>query len=136
MGERFGIDDSPVSPQRGGTGKQRPDGEMLDLDRVYAVLGYPRRRMVLDIVTENDPVTTRDLATAIAARENDVPRHAVTDEQRRSVVVALYHVHIPKLADADVLTVEDGFDSIRCGPNADQVLAAAHGLVEQFQSSH
>lgn len=131
MGERYGGEDPATEPPPGGTVDQEGVGGMLDLDRVYAVLNHPRRRLILDIVSGVDLVSIRELAERIAAVENDVALGSVTDEQRRVVGVSLHHVHVPKLTDAGVIRVEDDGDHIRRGPNADQVLAAATALSAQ-----
>lgn len=133
MGEHF-EGDGPERGQRRGELEKRRDGDsLLDLGSVHAVLDHPRRRVVVDVVRDVEVVTMRDLAAQIAARENAVPPSDVSDDRRRSVAIALHHVHVPKLVDAGVVTVGAGMDRIRPGPNADQVLAALGGLYDEFE---
>lgn len=67
----------------------------LEADRRYRILADERRRAVLDIVESSEAaVSVRDLAAAVADR---------TGAPRESVVIDLHHVHLPMLADFDVL---------------------------------
>lgn len=127
-----GSDDPAMGPRTGGIERPRQE-DVLDLEHVYAVLDHPRRRRLLQLVDEFDTATTRDLANHIAAMENDVSPHEVTESERQAVTVALYHVHIPKLVDAGVIEANDGMDSVSPGPYADQVLAALRGLYAEFE---
>ena len=130
MGDRFDQDPTQ-GPKAGGIERARGEG-MLDLESVYALLDHPRRRLLLELVMDLDAVTTRDLATQIAAHEHDVSPHEVTDAQRHPVRIALYHVHIPKLADGGVIESKNGMDQIAPGPHAEQVLSALRGLYSEF----
>jgi hypothetical protein len=64
----------------------------------------------------------------VAAWENDVPEHEVTDAQQEAVYVSLYHAHVPKLVDEGILTFDEVTETITPAGNAEQVLAALAGV--------
>lgn len=134
MGERSGGDDPAMGPRAGGTVRTETE-EGIDSDCLHAVLDHPRRRLIVDVVTEQGVLTTRDVATQVAAREREIPPHAVTDEQRREVTIALHHVHVPKLADVGILELEEGMEPLRPGPKAEPVMEVLAKLHADLGSS-
>lgn len=68
------------------------------------------------------------MATKIAAWEHHVPEHAVTEDQREEVYVALYHAHVPKLVDEGVITFDEATETITTAEHAEQVLTALEGM--------
>lgn len=121
MGEHFRGDDPAMGRRAGGTATRKTE-EGIDIDCLHAVLDNPRRRLVVDVVTEVGAVTMRDLATQVVARERDVPPHAVTDDQRREVTIALHHVHVPKLADADLVEYDSRSGMLALTPKAESIV--------------
>lgn len=99
-----------------------------DVQAVRAVLERPRRRALLEIVTEHGPVTTRDLTTLIGATLHDVAPSAVTDDQRTHLSILLHHVDVPKLVAVRVLDADEGLDRIRPGPKAELVRSVLRDL--------
>lgn len=68
-------------------------------DAVVASLADPRRRAVLSVLADRDtPLSRAELAREVLARDPDL------DEEE--VRVSLHHVHLPKLADAGVITYD------------------------------
>jgi len=130
MGEPFGGEDPAMGSPDGGI--EATGDATLDRDCIRAVLDDARRRHVLQIVSQLRITTTRDLATQIAAREHEVDPAAVTEAERRDLTIELYHVHLPKLADAGVVTVDRGVERIQPGPNATVALDALRDLSEQL----
>lgn len=120
MGEHFRGDDPSTGPGAGGIGQEAVP--TVDGTAIHAVLDDERRRHTLAVLADRGAVTTTELATAIAAREREIPADAVTDEQRRDLEIALYHVHVPKLAELDVVAVDDDAERVRPGPMAEPVL--------------
>lgn len=131
MGEHFRRDGPRQGPGTGGTTDDEIPGELLDLEGVSAVLDHPRRRRVLGVVEEREAISMRDLAAAVAAREADVPVREVAEDRRRSVAIALHHVHVPKLAEAGVLSVDRDEDRVETGPRLDRVISALGGLCDE-----
>ncbi|WP_459190770.1 DUF7344 domain-containing protein [Halosimplex sp. J119] len=88
------------------TTSDRPTGfanpEDRSTDDVYLLLRSERRRLVLDVLSNEHAATTLDdLAAEVAARESDFD---ADDERAMSrLKTALHHNHLPKLAEADAL---------------------------------
>lgn len=100
-----------------------------ELDEVFAALGHPRRRYLLHALLDGRSEQTLDeLATSITAWEQDEPREAVTAEERDRCRVALYHTHIPKLADAGILDYESDDDVVVRTTNTEQAQAVLTGI--------
>lgn len=78
-----------------------PGWERVDVapDVTFDLLSDSRRRTALWCLLERGgPMTVEDLASAIASDEaDDAAAH------HRRVEIALRHVHLPKLGDADVI---------------------------------
>ena len=84
--------DSPLTP------------DVLSTDDLFGVLSHQRRRCVLRCLGEHQtPLTLADLADEVTAREQEAPLPDVPAEEVKRVYVSLYHTHIPKLADADLV---------------------------------
>lgn len=107
---------------------------ILELDHVFEALAHPRRRYLLYTLQEGTEWTLTELATKLAARENDLAEESVGRDEHSRVYTSLYHAHVPKLVDSDVLTFETGAEIIRPGPNAEQVLAVLEGAGASFDS--
>jgi len=98
------------------------------LTEVYGALANDRRRMMLSILT--DRTTAVDVATlsrTVAAREIGMQVDHVDEEIVEQVRTSMYHVHLPKLANAGIIqhdeeqqTVELVHDGIQQLPLTDQ----------------
>ncbi|WP_323674399.1 hypothetical protein [Halorubellus sp. PRR65] len=76
-------------------------------DELFHVLRNRRRRYAIHHLKRADePVDVGDLATQVAAWENDVPVEAVTSKQRRRVYNALQQTHVPELDDTGLVETE------------------------------
>ncbi|WP_227133838.1 DUF7344 domain-containing protein [Halorubellus salinus] len=86
-----------------------PRGESTEptRDELFHVLRNQRRRFAIHYLKRADaPVDVGDLATQIAAWENDVSTNAVTSKQRRRVYNALQQTHVPELDDVGLVETE------------------------------
>jgi hypothetical protein len=128
-------DDVQSGSESVGVEGQLPPREILELDHVYEALGHSRRRYLCYTLLERTEWSLTDLATKIAAWENDVPERAVTGLQRERVYVSLYHTHVPKLVDDGVVTLEESTETIAPAENATQVLAALEGMGATLDSN-
>lgn len=73
----------------------------LSQDTAFDLLSNARRRLALQYLQEaNGPVSIGELATQVAAMENDIPVEEVDSQQRKRTYVSLYQTHVPKLAKA------------------------------------
>jgi len=69
---------------------------------IYDCLARARRRCILRCLNDAEkPLALADLAAEVANRESQ--RSDVDPETVKDVYLSLYHVHIPKLADADLV---------------------------------
>lgn len=110
--------------------------EILSLDYVYEALAHPRRRYLCYTLCDDIPRSLTDLATKIAAFENDSSEHAITASQRERVYVSLYHTHVPKLAADSVLTFDPEMETIGAAEHTEQVLTALEGMSASLVMAH
>ena len=128
-------DEEATSDVSASPDKQLPPPSILEIEPVYEALGHPRRRYLCYTLLENTEWSMTDLATKIAAWENDVPEHAVTEDQREEVYVSLYHAHVPKLVDEGVITFDESTERITTAEHAEQVLTALEGMGASLDSN-
>ncbi|WP_415382564.1 hypothetical protein [Halosimplex sp. TS25] len=86
------------------------DGTLRHSDKslVYDVLSSTRRRDVVRLLDDADTgLGLRDLAEAVAEREGNADA-----EQIRRIQASLYHVHVPKLADAGIVRYREESDRV------------------------
>ncbi|MFC7143248.1 hypothetical protein ACFQMA_26110 [Halosimplex aquaticum] len=121
--------DASASPET-----QLPPLDILEIEPVYEVLAHSRRRYLCYTLLEDTEWSLTDLATKIAAWENDVPEHTVTEDQREEVYASLYHAHVPKLVDEGVITFDEATETITTARHADQVLTALKGIGASLDS--
>ena len=77
-----------------------------DADDVMKALADRQRRQTLRVLRDADGVVSlADLADEVTRREQAGEGDAPTDRKR--IKLALYHVHLPKLADAGLDTIMD-----------------------------
>jgi hypothetical protein len=104
----------------------------LHLDYLYDALAHPRRRYLCYLLSRDDEWTLADMATAVAAVENDVPASGVTEREYEGVYASLYHAHVPKLVEGGVLTFDPDAEVVGAGERADRVLAALEAIRERL----
>lgn len=77
----------------------------LTEDDHYELLAAEQRRLALDILTEqSSSIELRELATAVAERENG--RDPGRVESVEYIRTQLHHVHLPKMADLGVIAYD------------------------------
>lgn len=87
----------------------------------FRILAEPVRRDVLYYLDEQEmPVSLNRLATRVAAWHTDGDSDAVDDATLTEMRTALYHVHLPKLAEAGHLAWDADTHTVRRGPNDDE----------------
>lgn len=75
----------------------------LSTDARYELLAVERRRIALAVVADSDgPLTLHELASAVAEREADAP----DADDAEAVAISLHHVHLPRIADAGIVTYD------------------------------
>ena len=78
----------------------------LSQDEVYHILSNPRRRFIISHLREKNTVNLQELASSVAAWENETTVDDLTDQQKKRVYVSLYQTHIPKLEDAGIVAYD------------------------------
>ena len=98
----------------GATDQNEEPSSALDLDSAFTALSHPRRIHLVHVLVNATGVTTLpDLSREIASRELGKPAEEVTVGERKRVHLSLYHSHLPKLADLDVIEYDDREDVVR-----------------------
>jgi hypothetical protein len=87
------------------------DANGCSAETIRALSGARRRRIVVTLLERNDPLPVDDLASAVV---DDESGSASTD---REAVVTLYHVDLPVLRAADLVTVDEDEGLVELGPN-------------------
>ncbi len=96
-------------------------GCSFSLDTAFDLLHDRRRRAVLTVLNETDRrLSVTELANKIAIREND-PRDPSAHSE--NVRLSLIHVHLPKLADANVVRYDRERPTVEPGPLFEQTLS-------------
>lgn len=76
---------------------------------IFSLLSNHRRRYAIHICKrEENPVTLGSLAEQIAAWEQDKEVNEITSDERKRVYTSLQQTHLPTLADAGMVTFENG----------------------------
>lgn len=108
-----------------------PDEE-LSQDMLFSLLSNPRRRFVLQYLNRTtNPVTLQDLATEVAAWENETDPESLTDKQQKRLYVSLYQTHIPKLEEAGIIEYDSDSGEITLTDQAGDLNKHLNGDVEE-----
>jgi hypothetical protein len=86
-----------------------PDDVETELakDTLFDLLQNQRRRDALAYLKANDGrATLSEMAEHIAAKENDLPVEGINSKQRKRVYIGLYQCHLPKMANAGVVSYD------------------------------
>lgn len=79
-------------------------GPQSEVDAILVALAHPYRRLLLEYLADADgPATITELAAAVGPdtdADSFVAGHITGID---SVETALYHIHVPKLADVDLV---------------------------------
>jgi hypothetical protein len=88
-----------------------PSPERLDV--LLTVLSEPRRRRVVEYVRDNERATLAELAEFVAERES--PDRPPVER----IELSLYHSHLPRLVEADLLAYDGDRTTVRQGEQFD-----------------
>lgn len=84
-----------------------PTDAHMEFDVLFDLLKNERRRESIAYLKEHDGHSTiSELSEHIAAKENDLPLEAINSRQRKRVYIGLYQCHLPRMADAGVVTFD------------------------------
>ncbi|THE66291.1 hypothetical protein D8Y22_03190 [Salinadaptatus halalkaliphilus] len=83
------------------------------VDEALELLANSRRRRLLEVIrTYNESLTLADAAEEVAVRETGRPVPELSAELVANVYISLYHDHLPRLVDADLLEYEQERDLV------------------------
>lgn len=93
----------------------------LSTDRIYELLASHRRRHLLAcLYLYGETMGLPDIADQLIAWEHGRPGSELPDERLR-VYTDLYHAHVPKLADSDVVSYNQTTDTVELAGQAPQI---------------
>ncbi|MFC4541952.1 hypothetical protein ACFO5R_08440 [Halosolutus amylolyticus] len=94
------------------------------LDTIYGLLAASQRRYILYYLLDNDRANIEGLSLQLAAWENDEPVTAVSEADRKDVVVSLVHSQLPKLESHGVIEYDERSGDIVAVEGFDDLWAA------------
>ena len=113
--------------------------EALELQPVYEALAHPRRRYLVYTLSEDTEWTLDELAMKLASWETDTTESNIASLTQQEMYVSIYHAHIPKLVDLDVIEFDEDSETVTPDENAPQVLSMlerAGGSLDSRQETH
>lgn len=91
-------------------------------DELFRVLAHPRRRFILQYLqTVETPLPVDELATALVAWEDQRTGADQPRDERTGIEISLVHSHLPKMADAGVVTYDATRQTVMLADGADEV---------------
>lgn len=108
--------------------------EVVVSDHVYEALSHRYSRHVCNALCEHREWSLTDLVEEITVWEADVPAHEISETERETIRISLYHSHLPRLAELGVIEFDRHDDSIVSGATAEEVLLALHGIDAALRS--
>ena len=95
---------------------------------IFVLLSKQRRRLTLRILREtSEKLTATNLAHHLASFEYESPSAG----EVRTIYLALYHNHLPRLAEADVIEYNPNQGTIRPGKNFDTLSRYLEDVIEE-----
>lgn len=89
------------------------DGGTTPLERILIGLEHPRRRYLLYYLDERKHAHIAEAAQYIAACERTCDLNDIPAEHHENVKIDLFHVHLPKLADLELIEYDSRNGDIR-----------------------
>lgn len=91
----------------------------LPESEIFVLLSKRRRRLIIKLLQEaTTPITDTELAKHIGNREYEDP----SSEDTRTIHLTLYHNHLPRLEEADVVEYNQNTGTVYPGINFDTLL--------------
>ena len=112
---------------------------VLELQPTFEAIAHPRRRYLVYTLLEDTVWSLDDLATKLAAWETDTPEVDIATLTRQEMYTSLYHTHVPKLVDLDVIKFDADTETITPDHHAKQVLVVLEGAgasLDNLQETH
>lgn len=93
-----------------------PESEQgpLSTELLFKILADADRRRALQCLnTYDNPMTLADVADEVARRKYDAPLTELPAADVKRVYMRLYHTHIPKMEDANILEYDQETDTVQ-----------------------
>lgn len=91
-------------------------------DELFEVLAHARRRFTIQYLqTVETPLTVDELTTELVAWEDRRTEGDQSRDDRTGIRISLVHSHLPKMADAGVVTYEATRQTVMFTDGADKV---------------
>lgn len=81
-------------------------------ERLYDALANERRRYALREILQHETMALADLAECVAETETGTPIRDLSAEQVSQVYFSLYHTHVPKLEEDNLLAYDQENDLV------------------------
>jgi len=109
--------------------------DLHTLSNVFELLGNERRLCAILCLRESeDRMTVRDLATEIAAIEQDSRPEEVSEETVTRVYVSLLHTHLPRLYEMKVVEYHRATEYIAFSNNSPAVETVVDAVTDEYPS--
>lgn len=96
--------------------------DSLAFDSVLDLCQNQHRRIVLGTLAEEQrPLTFDDLTKAVLTHNHQTPLAETSEDVLTEVRLSLYHVHLPKLASAGLITYDPEIELVEPTAQFDQV---------------
>ena len=100
-------------------------------DPIFRALANERRRLILQYVVNADgPVTAEEVAIRLTEQEDDLPILGNADVKDEEVETALYHNHLPEMAEAGLLEYDPSREEIEPGEYCAEAWAQVRAMQE------
>ncbi|WP_227355897.1 DUF7344 domain-containing protein [Haladaptatus salinisoli] len=82
-------------------------GDSIEVGAVFEACGDQHRRIVLAVLADQQrSITLSELTKMIVKRNHHMPLSEASDEELTQIKSSLYHCHLPKLADANLISFD------------------------------
>lgn len=99
-------------------------------ERVCEIVSHPTRQEIVQVLRENEtPTTTKTVASELDDIDGNQSIGVDSTEKSERVVIALSHLHLPKMADAGLIDYDPETRTIRTNDTinvAYDILDVAH----------
>lgn len=101
----------------------------LSQDLLFDVLSHTHRRALLECLdTHSVPLALADVAEEVALLNSGRSIQEISPEELKRVYMSLYHTHVPKLTEEDLLQYDQARDLVELTERGSQLAALKNQL--------